>query len=123
VFESDNLSGSFQHHAFVSNARSTSIDRSTGQTHVAWAQIGDGTVMAERIGGDWTKATVYPAPSRLDPIVVSAGGRATVWMASAVRIYQWTHCPSGLEPPRASPSGRSQIVRAPGDETWPVRSS
>jgi hypothetical protein len=94
VFEADNLSGAFQHKAFVSNARSTSISRSTGQTHVAWAQIGDGTVMAERIGdGDWTKASVQASPSRLDPIVVSAGGRATVLMASSARIYKRTQLP------------------------------
>lgn len=94
VFESDNLSGAFQHKAFVSNARSTSISRSTGQTHVAWAQVGDGTVMAEKIGGgDWTKATVQASPSRLDPIVVSGGGQATVLMASSARIYKRTQLP------------------------------
>ena len=94
VFEADNLSGAFQHKAFVSNARSTGISRSTGQTHVAWAQIGDGTVMAERIGdGDWTKAGVQASPSRLDPIVVSAGGGATVLMASSARIYKRTQLP------------------------------
>jgi hypothetical protein len=91
VFESDNLSGTFQHKAFVSNARSTSISRASGQTHVAWAQIGDGTVMAERIGdGDWTKATVQASPSRLDPIVVSFGPQAIVFMASSARIYKRT---------------------------------
>jgi hypothetical protein len=94
VFESDNLSGTFQHKAFVSNARSTSISRSTGQTHVAWAQIGDGTVMAERIGnGAWTKATVQASPSRLDPIVVSFGPQAVVLMASSARIYKRTQLP------------------------------
>jgi hypothetical protein len=94
VFESDNLSGSFQHKAFVSNGRSTSISRSTGQTHVVWAQVGDGTMMAERIGsGAWTKATVETSPSRLDPIVVSEGGRATVLMASTARIYKRTQLP------------------------------
>jgi hypothetical protein len=94
VFEADNLSGTFQHKAFVSNARSTSIDRSTGQTHVAWAQIGDGTVLAEKIGnGAWTKATVQASPSRLDPITVSESGRATVLMASSARIYKRTQLP------------------------------
>jgi hypothetical protein len=91
VFESDNLSGSFQHKAFVSNGRSTSISRASGQTHVAWAQLGDGTVMAEKIGnGDWTKATVQASPSRLDPIVVSFGPQAVVLMASSARIYKRT---------------------------------
>jgi hypothetical protein len=91
VFESDNLSGTFQSKAFVSNARSTSISRSTGQTHVAWAQVGDGTVLAEKIGnGDWTKATVQASPSRLDPIVVSFGPQAIVFMASSARIYKRT---------------------------------
>ena len=50
--------------------------------------------MAERIGnGDWTKATVQASPSRLDPIVVSAGGRTTVLMASSARIYRRTQLP------------------------------
>jgi hypothetical protein len=94
VFEADNLSGTFQHKAFVSNGRSTSISRSTGQTHVAWAQVGDGTVLAEKLGnGAWTKATVQASPSRLDPIVVSTGGRATVLMASSARIYKRTQLP------------------------------
>ena len=41
----------------------------------------------------WTKATVQASPSRLDPIVVSAGGRATVLMASSARIYKRTQLP------------------------------
>ena len=91
VFEANNLSGTFQHKAFVSNARSTSISRANGETHVAWAQIGDGTVMAERIRDHaWTKITVQASPSRLDPIVVSESGRATVLMASSARIYRRT---------------------------------
>ncbi|HEV8423586.1 MAG TPA: hypothetical protein VGS14_00125 [Actinomycetes bacterium] len=91
VFESDDRSGSFLSRAFVSDALSTSIDVSGGETHVAWGQVDDGTVLAERLGsGGWTKATVYPAASRLDPIVLSVGGKATVLMASATRIYKRT---------------------------------
>jgi hypothetical protein len=45
-------------------------------------------VLAERgAGGAWTKATVSTVDSRLDPLVLSRGGRATVLMASATRVY------------------------------------
>ena len=41
-------------------------------------------------GGAWTKATVSTVESRLNPIVVSRSGRATVLMASAARLYART---------------------------------
>jgi hypothetical protein len=84
VFESDDRSGSFQHKAFVSNGLSTDIGVSSGRTRVVWSEEGDGTVLAERLGsGGWTKATVYPAASRMRPLVLGT----TVLMASATRIY------------------------------------
>jgi hypothetical protein len=87
VFESDDRSGSFQHKAFVSNGLSTDIGVSGGRTRVVWSEEGDGTVLAERLGsGGWTKGTVYPAASRMRPLVLGT----TVLMASATRIYART---------------------------------
>jgi hypothetical protein len=87
VFESDDRSGSFQHRAFVSHGLSTDINVGGGRTRVVWSEDGDGTVLAERLGGGgWTKGTVYPAASRLDPIVLGT----KVLMASALRIYART---------------------------------
>jgi hypothetical protein len=86
-FESDNRSGSFLARAFVAQARSTDIGVSGGRTRVVWSQEGDGTVLAERLGsGGWTKGTVYPAASRLRPLVLGT----TVLMASSSRIYART---------------------------------
>jgi hypothetical protein len=87
VFESDNRSGGFQHKAFVANGLSTDIGVSGGRTRVVWSEAGDGTVLAERLGsGGWTKGTVYPAASRMRPLVLGT----TVLMASALRIYART---------------------------------
>jgi hypothetical protein len=87
VFESDDRSGSFQHKAFVSSGLSTDIGVSGGRTRVVWSEEGDGTVLAERLGsGGWTKGTVYPAASRLRPLILGT----TVLMASATRIYART---------------------------------
>jgi hypothetical protein len=87
VFESDDRSGSFQHKAFVSDGLSTDIGVAGGRTRVVWSEEGDGTVLAERLGsGGWTKGTVYPAASRLRPLVLGT----TVLMASATRIYART---------------------------------
>ena len=87
-FESDDRSGGFQAHAFAGASSTTEVDASGGQVHVAWPQSGAGTVLAERgAGGAWTKATVSTVDSRLDPLVLSRGGRATVLMASATRVY------------------------------------
>jgi hypothetical protein len=87
VFEADDRSGNFQHKAFVSNGLSTDIGVGGGRTRVVWSEEGDGTVLAERLGsGGWTKETVYPAASRMRPIVLGA----TVLMASATRIYART---------------------------------
>ena len=87
VFESDDRSGSFQHKAFVANGLSTDIGVSGGRTRVVWSEAGDGTVLAERLGsGGWTKGTVYPAASRMRPLVLGT----TVLMASALRIYART---------------------------------
>ena len=47
----------------------------------------DGGGLAERLGsGGWTKGTVYPAASRLRPLVLGT----TVLMASSSRIYART---------------------------------
>jgi hypothetical protein len=90
-FESDDRSGGFQHRAFVGSSFTTAVDSSAGQVHVVWPQSGGGTVLAERsAGGAWTKATVSSTESRLNPIVVSRSGQATVVMASAARIYART---------------------------------
>jgi hypothetical protein len=90
-FESDDRSGGFQHRAFVGSGFTTDVDASGGQVHVVWPQSGGGTVLAERsTGGAWTKATVSTVESRLNPIVVSRSGRATVLMASATRLYART---------------------------------
>jgi hypothetical protein len=90
-FESDDRSGGFQHHAFLGSSFTTAVDSSGGQVHVVWPQSGGGTVLAERsAGGTWTKATVSTVESRLNPIVVSRAGQATVLMASAARIYART---------------------------------
>jgi hypothetical protein len=90
-FESDDRSGGFQHRAFVGSSFTTDVDASGGQVHVVWPQSGGGTVLAERsTGGAWTKATVSTVESRLNPIVVSRSGRATVLMASAARLYART---------------------------------
>jgi hypothetical protein len=87
VFESDDRSGSFQDKAFVANGLSTDIGVSGGRTRVVWSEAGDGTVLAERLGGGgWTKGTVYPAASRMRPLVLGT----TVLMASALRIYART---------------------------------
>jgi hypothetical protein len=90
-FESDDRSGGFQHRAFVGSSFTTDVDASGGQVHVVWPRSGGGTVLAERsTGGAWTKATVSTVESRLNPIVVSRSGRATVLMASAARLYART---------------------------------
>jgi hypothetical protein len=87
VFESDDRSGGFQAKAFVAHGLSTGIAVSGGKTRVVWSEVGDGTVLAERLGsGGWTKGTVYPSASRMDPIVAGT----TVLMASALRIYART---------------------------------
>src|ERR687887_306365 len=84
VFETDDRSGGFQARAFVAQGRSTDVNVAGGRTRVVWSEQGDGTVLAERLGGGgWTKGTVYPAASRLRPIVLGT----TVLMASARRIY------------------------------------
>jgi len=87
VFESDDRSGAFQAKAFVAHGLSTDIGVSGGRTRVVWSEEGDGTVLAERLGsGGWTKGTVYPAASRLHPIILGT----TVLMASTTRIYART---------------------------------
>jgi hypothetical protein len=93
-FESDDRSGAFQAHAFVGSSSTTAVDASGGQVHVAWPQSGAGTVLAERgAGGTWTKTTVSTVESRLNPLVLSRAGRATVLMASATRGYAHTQRP------------------------------
>jgi hypothetical protein len=93
-FESDDRSGGFQARAFVGSSFTTDVDASGGQVHVVWPESGAGTVLAERsAGGTWTKATVSTVESRLNPLVVSRAGRATVLMASATRIYARTQVP------------------------------
>jgi hypothetical protein len=73
-----------QARAFVAHGRSTDVNVAGGRTRVVWSEQGDGTVLAERLGGGgWTKGTVYPAASRLRPIVLGT----TVLMASARRIF------------------------------------
>jgi hypothetical protein len=87
VFESDDRSGAFQAKAFVAHGLSTDVGVSGGRTRVVWSEEGDGTVLAERLGsGGWTKGTVYPAASRLHPIILGT----SVLMASATRIYART---------------------------------
>jgi hypothetical protein len=93
-FESDDRSGGLQARPFVGSSFTTDVDASGGQVHVVWPESGAGTVLAERsAGGTWTKATVSTVESRLNPLVVSRSGRATVLMASATRIYARTQVP------------------------------
>jgi len=44
-------------------------------------------------GGTWTKSTVSSVESRLNPLVLSRSGRATVLMASTTRLYARTQVP------------------------------
>ena len=93
-FESDDRSGGFRARAFVGSSFTTKVDTSGGQVHIVWPESGAGTVLAERsAAGTWTKATVSTVESRLNPLVVSRSGRATVLMASATRIYARTQVP------------------------------
>jgi hypothetical protein len=92
--ESDDRSGGFQARPFVGGSHTTDVDVSGGQVHVAWPESGVGTVLAERSPrGTWSKTTVSTVESRLNPVVVSRAGRATVLMASSTRIYARTQLP------------------------------
>jgi hypothetical protein len=88
---SDDRSGGFRARPFGGSSFTTDVDASGGEVHVAWPASGVGTVLAERgAGGTWTRATVSTVESRLNPLVVSRSGRATVLMASSTRIYART---------------------------------
>jgi hypothetical protein len=93
-FESDDRSGGLRARPFVGSSFTTDVDASGGQVHVAWPESGAGTVLAERsAAGTWTTATVSTVDSRLNPLVLSRSGRATVLMASPTRIYARTQAP------------------------------